>query len=113
MLRLSVVGLAVLLGVGCDREVAGGRADGAAIYAEACASCHGDRGRPPESMRVQLGVRDLTAPELAGPGGRARIEERIRRGSDNKVMPPFAGRLGDAQIAAVTDYVLGLAAGSP
>jgi mono/diheme cytochrome c family protein len=98
--------LVLALVAGCSGEVAGGRADGPAIFQEACARCHGESGKPPASMAAQLGVKDLTAASLT----LDRVEHQIRNGSDNKVMPPFAGTLKEEQIAAVAAYVLTLSA---
>jgi mono/diheme cytochrome c family protein len=92
---------------GCSGEVAGGRADGPAVFAEACARCHGEGGKPSPSNVAQLGVKDLTATKLT----LERVEQQIRQGSDNKIMPPFAGTLKEDQIAAVAAYVLTLARG--
>jgi mono/diheme cytochrome c family protein len=99
-------GLFVLLTLvsGCAGEVAGGKADGPAVFAEACARCHGDAGKPPASNVAQLGVKDLTVTKL----DRAHVEQQIRQGSANKIMPAFAGVLKEEQIAAVADYVLSL-----
>lgn len=103
-----VVAAAVQGGSACNRDPAGGATDGASVYALACASCHGPGGRPPAAMVAQLGVRDLTAPELrariaaSGPG---LVEQQVRHGSQNKLMPPFEGALSDAQIRAVAAYV--------
>lgn len=95
----------ILLAVaGCSSEVAGGRADGPAVFAEACARCHGESGTPSPSLVAQLGVKDLTVTPLTI----ERIEQQIRQGSDNKIMPAFAGVLKDDQIAAVAAYVLTL-----
>jgi mono/diheme cytochrome c family protein len=94
----------------CDRTIAGGRADGAAVFADACVRCHGDGGRPPETLQRQLGVRDLTSAEFRARATAASIADQIRRGSANKIMPGFAGQLTDAQIDAVTTYVLELSA---
>jgi mono/diheme cytochrome c family protein len=99
--------LLIVLGA-CSNEVAGGKADGAAVFAEACARCHGGGGKPSESMAAQLGVRDLTSAEFAARASHELVEHQVRHGSDNKVMPSFAGALNDAQIAAVADYVLTL-----
>lgn len=98
--------LVIALLAACSGEVAGGRADGPAVYQEACARCHGETGRPPSSMAAQLGVKDLTEATLT----LDKVEHQIRHGSDNKVMPAFAGTLKDEQIAAVAAYVLSLRA---
>jgi mono/diheme cytochrome c family protein len=97
----------IVLG-GCSNEVAGGKADGAAVFAEACARCHGSGGKPSESMAAQLGVKDLTSAEFAARASHEMVEHQVRNGSDNKIMPSFAGALSEAQIDAVADYVLTL-----
>ena len=102
-MRHSRALLLVLLAA-CKGEVAGGRADGPAVFAEACARCHGDGGKPSPSLAQQLGVKDLTVTELT----RERVEQQVRQGSENKIMPAFAGALTEDQIAAVAEYVLGL-----
>lgn len=92
----------------CNRDPVGGSGDGATVYATLCATCHGPDGRPPAAMVARLGVRDLTAPELrariaaSGPG---LVEQQVRHGSQNKLMPAFEGAISDAQIRAVAAYV--------
>jgi mono/diheme cytochrome c family protein len=99
----------LLLAAGCHREVAGGRADGAAVFAETCARCHGESGKPSESMAAQLHVADLTDPAFGARATHELITNQVRNGSANKVMPSFVGALSDPQIDAVADYVLTLA----
>jgi len=106
ILGVVLVGLG-LLG-GCSAEVAGGRADGAAIFAQACARCHGERGRPPEQMMQGLGVRDLTSPAFHSRATLELVQKQVRAGSQNKIMPGFATSLTPAQIDAVAAYVLTL-----
>jgi mono/diheme cytochrome c family protein len=96
--------LLVLLGA-CSGEVAGGRADGPAVFAEVCARCHGPGGKPDASMVAQLGVKDLTSDHVQRELSDADLERQIRRGSANRRMPAFEGALGDAQIAALVRYV--------
>ncbi|MCA9674613.1 MAG: cytochrome c [Kofleriaceae bacterium] len=108
---LRTLGVAIVLvtaAAGCDHTVAGGRADGAAVFAEACARCHGPGGKPEESMRAQLGVRDLTAAEFRARASIDLVRNQVRQGSANKIMPAFVGALNDAQIDAVAAYVLTL-----
>ncbi|MCE9571685.1 MAG: c-type cytochrome [Deltaproteobacteria bacterium] len=100
--------LLIILVAGCSRDVAGGKADGAQVFADACAVCHGPAGAPTEAMVAQLKVRDLTSAEFKGRANRELVITQVTRGSANKVMPSFAGALTDAQIAAVADYVLTL-----
>ena len=76
---------------------------GAAIYAEQCASCHGERGE---------GNRDVGAPRLNdqiwlyGDGKRA-IQAMIQN-PRNGVMPSWQGRLDPAVINMLTVYVQSL-----
>lgn len=94
----------------CSREVAGGKADGAAVFAQACSSCHGPNGSPTEALRAQLGVRDLTTPEFHARVTADLVRKQVKNGSANHVMPSFDGALSDAQIDAVAAYVLTLSA---
>ena len=89
----------------CTADAAGGAVDGAAVFARACATCHGPRGRPDAGMVARLGVRDLTAPEFRARATRALVMQQVRKGSDNKLMPSFAGTLSERQMAAVAAYV--------
>jgi mono/diheme cytochrome c family protein len=109
MLR-PLLAAALLTLAACDTRVAGGSADGAAVYAAACATCHGPGGKPPESMASALKVRDLTSSEFRGRATLELVTSQIRHGSANKIMPAFAGALSDAQIAAVAAYVMALPA---
>jgi cytochrome c oxidase cbb3-type subunit 3 len=92
----------------CDRTVAGGSNDGAAVFKAACATCHGEHGKPPAQMTAQLGVRDLTGAEFRARKSLALVEAQVREGSPSGRMPAFTGALTEAQIAAVAAYVLTL-----
>jgi len=89
----------------CRAHDSGGAVDGAQVFAHSCATCHGPEGKPPEPMVVQLNVRDLTSAELRARVTPALVENQVRNGSKNKLMPAFAGALSDAQIKAVAAYV--------
>ena len=110
MVRAAVL---ILLVGGCSRELAAGSVDGATVFAAACATCHGEGGKPPEALRNQLGVRDLTSPEFRARATPALIEHQVRDGADSKKMPAFKGSLTEAQIRAVAVFVMGLGAESP
>src|SRR5688572_12059465 len=105
MLRFPVLTAVVLLSA-CEAKVAGGSVDGGQVFASACASCHGPAGSPSESMKAQLGVRDLTSAEFRARATRDLVLNQIRIGSANKLMPSFTGALSDAQMQAVADFVL-------
>ncbi|GAB4512695.1 MAG: hypothetical protein Tsb0020_30790 [Haliangiales bacterium] len=109
-LRAVFGGLLIVAAVsGCRAEVAGGRDDGAAIFREVCARCHGADGAPPESMAKTLGVRDLSAAEFQSGVSDEVLRARIRDGSESRRMPAFEGVLTDSQIDAVAAYVRTLA----
>jgi mono/diheme cytochrome c family protein len=79
--------------------------DGAQIYQNLCATCHGPKGKPNEVMVARLSVRDLTSAELRSRITPALVEAQVRKGSQNKLMPSFEGALTDEQIKSVAAYV--------
>jgi mono/diheme cytochrome c family protein len=109
-----VVGALVAAGAGCGRDAgptggAGGGAsevnDGRALFQKLCATCHGPDGRPPATMVARLAVRDLTAAEFRARVTPMLVEQQIRMGSKNKLMPSFADLLDDARITALAEFV--------
>jgi mono/diheme cytochrome c family protein len=84
---------------------AGDSVDGSTIYASMCAACHGPTGKPNEAMAARLGVKDLTDPAVRARLTPAHVEQQVRSGSENKLMPSFAGALTPAQIAAVAAFI--------
>src|SRR5690606_27471599 len=79
---------------------------GAQIFAEQCASCHGEDGS---------GNRELGAPNLADQiwlygGDRAAVRQTVAY-SRNGVMPAWAGRLDEASIRMLAVYVHALGGG--
>jgi cytochrome c oxidase cbb3-type subunit 3 len=79
---------------------------GQSIYAEQCASCHGEKG---------AGNRELGAPSLVDPiwlygGTKAAIVESIRTGRGS-VMPAWDGRLDPVTLKALAVYVHSLGGG--
>ncbi|HEX3762032.1 MAG TPA: c-type cytochrome [Kofleriaceae bacterium] len=106
---LAVVVAVAAPGAGaCNRDPAGGTQDGASVFGMLCATCHGPDGRPPAAMVARLGVRDLTAPEFrarVAAAGPSLVEQQVRHGSQNKLMPAFEGAISDAQIRAVAAFV--------
>jgi mono/diheme cytochrome c family protein len=95
---------ALIAAGGCGR-VAGGEADGAAVYDEACARCHGTHGVPDDAQVVRLGVKDLTDPELQQRLTDDAIAHQIRAGSNNQQMPAFDGVLSPEQVDSVIRHV--------
>jgi mono/diheme cytochrome c family protein len=89
--------------LGCDRKIADGEKDGARIYAQACARCHGPSGQPPPAMAMQYGVRDLTHDAVQKQMTIEQIRERVAAGE--KGMPAFKGMLDADQLDAVAQFV--------
>ncbi|NKB26656.1 MAG: cytochrome-c oxidase, cbb3-type subunit III [Rhodobacteraceae bacterium] len=85
---------------------AGLAAMGEAVFADHCASCHGEQGE---------GMRDLGAPKLSDAiwlfGGDAEAITEIVTNSRFGVMPPWGTRLSEADVKAVTTYVHQLGGG--
>jgi mono/diheme cytochrome c family protein len=106
--RLVVLAAALLCltaGSACQTEVAGGRADGAAIFSEVCARCHGPAGIPDAASVARLGVKPLTSPHVQRELTDQDIRQQILSGSRNKQMPSFAGALSDPQVEAIIKHV--------
>lgn len=100
---------ALWLGAGsCDRKVAGGEADGAKIFSQVCARCHGPEGEPNASMVARYGVKNLRTEHAQHQMTDAQIRKQILEGSKNKQMPSFEGALTEAQIKAVIAHVRSL-----
>jgi mono/diheme cytochrome c family protein len=90
---------------GCSSDATGGSVDGAELFAKLCSACHGPNGKPPAAMELRLGVRDLTAPEMRAKITPELVEQQIRRGSPNGLMPAFQDLLKPAQLKALSEYV--------
>src|SRR5215210_7877067 len=89
----------------CDQGASAKGTDGAQLYQTMCATCHGQQGKPTEAMVARLNVRDLTSQELRARITPALVEQQIRKGSQNKLMPSFEGAFTDEQIRALAAYV--------
>jgi mono/diheme cytochrome c family protein len=75
-------------------------ADGAAVYAKTCASCHGPRGTPSPAMAI---------PDLASAPAMASVTDSLLRlavvEGKGRMMPAYKGRLTPEQIQAVVAYI--------
>lgn len=103
---LAFAAIAALVALaGCEQQVAGGSTNGSTVFQSICAACHGETGKPTAANVARLGVKDLTAPELRARITPALVENQVRHGSQNKLMPAFEGALTEDQIKAVAAYV--------
>lgn len=99
-----VLSLSVKSGATDDNKAA--RERGAKVFAESCASCHGDKGQ---------GKQELGAPNLADGiwlygGQKAQVVESIRTGRGG-MMPAWGGRLDAVTIKSLAIYVHSLGGG--
>ena len=97
---------AFVLSLGGRAAGFGDRAAGATLFAENCASCHGDTGE---------GMRELGAPSLTDPiwlyGAEAETIRSQIASPSHGVMPGWRQRLGDSLVKQLTLYVHSLGGG--
>jgi mono/diheme cytochrome c family protein len=84
-------------------------ANGAAIYVEKCAPCHGTTGLGdgPQGIQLQVTVPAFALPEIARSKSPAQWYAIVTRGNIERFMPPFAS-LTDQERWDVTAYVMTL-----
>lgn len=112
---LSVSMLAVALSLAAaqaraEDAPAGGAMDVPALWKKNCASCHGEDGKGQTKAGKTKKVEDLTNPEVRAKFDREKMIKSTKegiKGDDGKErMKPYAEKLSDAEIAALTDYIL-------
>ena len=83
---------------------------GAAIYAQNCAACHGTTGLGdgPQSMQLAVTVPGLGLAEVARASSPAAWFKMVTQGNLDRFMPPFVGALTDQQRWDVVAYALTL-----
>jgi len=77
-------------------------ADGKALFAQKCATCHGPDGKGKTKMGEKLGVKDLTVTKLS----EAEVEATISGGKPPKMLA-YKGKLADDEIKALAGFVKG------
>lgn len=95
-------------------ETAAPAADGQAVFANNCATCHGDDGSGggPAAVGLEPPPPDLTDAEWARIEGTVDgIRGIVVNGSPGTAMIAWQGTLTDAEIDAVSEYVHGLGGG--
>lgn len=82
-------------------------ADGTAIYAERCATCHGDGGAGDGPASAALEPRPRNFRDASFWQGRTteQLTQVVKAGKPGTMMPPFAGTLSDADVDAVVRHV--------
>lgn len=102
-----------LLVAGCggsERETAAvvPAADGARLFAQQCALCHGADGSAETPFAANFKNAKLSDATFAHGGTPAQIAKNIRNGIPGTPMAPFAATLTNEEIDAVAKYVLTL-----
>lgn len=84
--------------------------NGAAIYKEHCAACHGDKGLGdgPQSMQLGVAVPAFGLPEIARSASPAEWFKVVSQGNLQRFMPPFVGALSEQERWDVVSYVMTL-----
>ena len=84
---------------------AGRAADGPALFAENCASCHGMDGKARTPAGKKVHAKDLSLSQLPDDGIARQIKEGYRDSHGQPAMPPFKDRLTDEEISALVPVV--------
>ncbi|HUL54502.1 MAG TPA: c-type cytochrome [Opitutaceae bacterium] len=84
---------------------AGRAADGPALFADNCASCHGADGKARTPAGRKVHAKDLSLSQLTDEGIVRQIREGFRDSHGQPAMPPFKERLSDEEIKALVPMV--------
>ncbi len=84
--------------------------NGALIYAQNCAACHGDKGLGdgPQSMQLPVTVPGIGLADVAQSASPAQWYKVVSEGNLDRFMPPFIGALSDQERWDVVAYVMTL-----
>jgi len=102
--------LAVLILMGAALFVAGTRfqaappPDGAALFKQKCAMCHGADGKGYAAIKTP----DLTDPKWQKNAKDKDIAEVIKNGKKGTAMPAFSDKLKEEEIQAIVGYIRSL-----
>jgi len=89
---------------------AGGATGIAAVWNKNCASCHGKDGKGQTKAGKTKKVEDMTNPAVRAKFDRDRMikstKEGIKDEAGKERMKPYAGKLSDADITGLVDYIM-------
>ena len=92
-----------------ESERAQGQPDAAAIFQRNCSQCHGPDGRGTSGLKTP----DFTSQAVQAALTDQKIEDTIRHGIKDTLMPAWQGKLSDADIQAVRGFLRSLANRGP
>ena len=96
----------ILVAMSCSSgKIADGSTDGAEIFKDACARCHGGDGVPTKGMAARTGVKALTSDRVRNDLSDEDLRSQILNGSRSKTMPSFQGALSDKQVTALVAHI--------
>ncbi|HEU0207394.1 MAG TPA: cytochrome c [Candidatus Udaeobacter sp.] len=93
----------IIAAIGCIFSGAAFGADGAALWAQHCASCHGKDGSGNTMMGKKLGLKDYTKDQSFSDAEAANV---IKNGKGK--MKAYKDKLSDADVKALVAYVRSL-----
>ncbi|MFZ0961751.1 MAG: cytochrome c [Terriglobia bacterium] len=109
-MRFHISTLIKVLGVGAFLFIfglalqAGSAPDGAELFKQKCAMCHGMDGKGFPALKTP----DFTSPKVQASLTDKEIAETIKNGKKGTAMPPFADSLNDEQIHSLVTYIRSL-----
>ena len=103
MKKIVALSFAALLVIGAMPALAGGAADGAAVFKAKCAMCHGADGK---KVNKATNVRDLTSADVQKQTDQE-LYDIIANGKAK--MPPYKAKLNDADTKALVVTIRDLA----
>lgn len=82
--------------------------DGAALFDQQCAACHGPDGKARTPAGRKIRAKDLTRSQLADVEIERQVSEGTKDKAGNVKMPPFKDQLSSSQIQALVSFVKSL-----
>jgi len=101
--RINALLAGIVLVFGAGQSVSA--ADGEALFAKFCASCHGKDGKAQTPIARKLGVKDLSQSKLTGDEIKKQIVEGKRDEQGKEKMPSFKGKITDDEIKSLVTFV--------
>ena len=94
-----ILTVAALAALSCPAAFAADAAAGKAVYEKSCKTCHGADGTPSAGMAKAMNIKDFKTTDFSD----ADIKAAVTNGKGK--MPPYKGKLTDAQITGLVGYI--------